>query len=769
MHCSSIKFMLAVLLVTVLFMIGCSGGGTSPTTPANMPVQPVAERDVDSERHLWGIWDISFDPIEMEVIIEPVRNVQGHFNITNMVIPPACDDCVEIAVNSFDPVTRILDADVTLRNPTAISGKDVRGILFTNDLGHLLTNPDDWTDLYDVAGGEDVNPFKAFAKTNPQRVFAGFQQHTENYLVYIPIPPKFAAIRYAVDACWPGNAKEPYSIENFAQLGELFGITGSAVDLQVDVHDWQADHGPVTLEVPDITGIASVELNHIGSDVYTVEIVNATGAPAGDYEARIVAKSANSGELALYDYVTITISEPGGWTRTWGSVDTYELADDLAVAASGDVYICGLFEDTVDFDPGPDAYELTSSGGEDVFLTKFDEFGNFQWARAWGGAMGDDWGSGVACDSAGNAYATGFYRNTVDFDPGPGEDIHTSAGSNDAFLVKFDPDGNFVWAKTWGGTSEEWGRTVVFDDADDVYVAGTFRSETDFDPGVGEDIQNSAGVDDCFLTKFDSDGYHQWARTWGGPSADAPHRIAVGGMGGIYITGKFQLTCDFKPGPETEEHTSAGEQDAFLSKFLANGDYQWVSTWGGTEKDWPLGVGADSSDNAYVTGQFEGTTDLDPDPVGTQEHTSNGETDVFLSKFSSSGDYQWGLAWGGINFDLGWAPLVDSSDDLLLFSSFRLTVDIDPGPEEYQISSNGGYDIALSKFNPAGEFQWVVQIGGSGNDNFIYGDIDNSDYLYGTGGFTDTTDFDPGPGVDEHTAVAGLDYFVFKLRPDGYY
>jgi len=136
-----------ILTVMALVVIGCSGGGASPTVPVDDPASAAPERESESQRVLWGIWNISFEPDEMVVSIDPIRNAQAHFNVTNMVTPPQCYDCLEINVNSFDPVTRILDVDVTLRNKYILTGYDVRGILYTNDIGHELRNADDWTGL----------------------------------------------------------------------------------------------------------------------------------------------------------------------------------------------------------------------------------------------------------------------------------------------------------------------------------------------------------------------------------------------------------------------------------------------------------------------------------------------------------------------------------------------------------------------------------------------------------------------------------------------
>ncbi len=296
------------LSILALLVIGCSDrGGESATAPDVPDLSPVAA-NADSQRMLWGMWNIHFDTAELSVTVEPIRNTQAHFNITDMLLPPACDDCLEITVNSFDPVTRILDADVTLRNPHSISGYDVRGILYTNDYGHELRNADDWTKLWDIPGGMMLNPFKAFAKGEANRLFAGLAEHTESYLIYIPQPPAFYAITFAVDASWPGNCKEPYEITNFWQE-TIYETTGASGNIYVDLRDWQNDVNKVTLVAPEITGEDFTQFNHDSGDTWQLNLTNNQGAPAGDYNVRLIAASTNSGSLALYDFVAITISE----------------------------------------------------------------------------------------------------------------------------------------------------------------------------------------------------------------------------------------------------------------------------------------------------------------------------------------------------------------------------------------------------------------------------------------------------------------------------
>ncbi len=301
------------MLVATLLFVAATGCSHNSSDPVNLS-EPADVSNLDgqtSEGHmLWGIWDIGFDIDAMTADVSIARQVSGHFDVTDFVLPPACADCVKVKINSFDSMTRILDVDVTLKNPTHLTGYDVRGIFFIDDAGHELANADDWTTLYDIPGGATINPFKAFAKTNVTRAFGGLAEFTENYQVYIPIPPKYFTIKYAVDASWPGNCKEPYSIENFKQ-GTIYDNGFDNAEITVDVKDWQDDVSKVTLVAPDITGESFSQFSHVSGAKWHLYTNNPGNAPAGTYSVRVIASSPNPGDVALYDYFPLTVTKWG--------------------------------------------------------------------------------------------------------------------------------------------------------------------------------------------------------------------------------------------------------------------------------------------------------------------------------------------------------------------------------------------------------------------------------------------------------------------------
>ncbi len=298
-----------LLLTIILIGSGCSSTGLDENSVSPDITQETAHSS-GSGHMLWSIWNLAFDPATGEISMLPSRDLLAHFDVTDFVTPPACNDCVKPYVNSYNPGTHILDVDVALRNPGAIPGRDVRGILYTNEAGHELLNPDGWTPLYDIPGGGTLNPFKAFAKSEPSRVFASGAEHSENYLIRIPTPPKWNAITFAVDASWPGNCKEPYSIDNFHQE-KLFNTDYENAEITVDVADWQDDVTKVTLVATQINGESFSQFAPVSGSTWHLFIKNTENAPPGDYQVRVIASSPNPANVAMYQYFTLNVDEWG--------------------------------------------------------------------------------------------------------------------------------------------------------------------------------------------------------------------------------------------------------------------------------------------------------------------------------------------------------------------------------------------------------------------------------------------------------------------------
>ena len=451
----------------------------------------------------------------------------------------------------------------------------------------------------------------------------------------------------------------------------------------------------------------------------------------------------------------------------------------VAVDASGNSYITGRFLITADFDPGPGTQNLTSAGAGETFLAKYDASGNYVWARRMGGA-GHEYANAVAVDATGNSYITGVFTGTSDFDPGAGAQNLSSSG-DDIFVAKYDASGNYLWAKSMGGTTpdlgQDRGNAVAVDALGNSYWAGSFTGTADFDPGAGTAaLTSGADLVDAYVLQLNNAGNYVWAKSLGGyrsaTAFDQGKSIKVDAAGNSYVTGYFTGTVDFDAGPGTQNLTAVNGSNIFLAKYDASGNYVWAKQIGGAGVGIGNGNGnaldLDASGNIIITGEFTGTFDFDPG-AGTHNLTAS-YYDIFLAKYDASGNYIWAKQLGSTSSDIGYSVAVDASGNCYVTGLFSLTVDFDPGTGTANLTAPGGQltDIFLAKYDAAGNYVWAKNMGGPGSDRGSSVKIDASGNSYLTGQFTGTADFDPGAGTQMLTAT-GDDIFLAKYDASGNY
>lgn len=298
-----------------------------------------------------------------------------------------------------------------------------------------------------------------------------------------------------------------------------------------------------------------------------------------------------------------------------------------------------------------------------------------------------------------------------------------------------------------GGPSNDLARAVATDAAGNVYVAGGFNGTADFDPSPTTSVSlTSKGVRDAFVAKYTPDGALLWARGLGGAGDDFGHSVALDAAGNVYLAGWFQGTADFDPGPGTLNLTSAGGFDAFVLRLDPAGNLAWAKSVGGAGQDYAYSVAVDAAGNVYATGEFEGTGDFDPGPA-TLILTSAGNADVFVVKLTAAGglDRAWGL--GGVGPDSAMAVVAGGTDGVYLGGRFQGTVDFDPGPGTYPLTSAGDNDGFVMKLTGTGALTWVRALSGVDGQGLYSLAVDAAGNVYAGGFFGGTTDFDPGPGT----------------------
>lgn len=250
----------------------------------------------------------------------------------------------------------------------------------------------------------------------------------------------------------------------------------------------------------------------------------------------------------------------------------FKIAYSMTTDASGNIYAGGYFKGTVDFNPDKKLkYKLTSFGDYDVFILKLTGNGAFGYAKQIGGTSQDLCYS-IALDPSGYLYATGLFYGTADFNPGTGTYNMTSFGGNDAYVLKLDLSGNFIWANQIGGTSYDSAGDIILDGEGYYYVSGYFYSTTDFDPATGTYYLTANGHNDSFVLKSDLDGNLIWVIQAGGPGWDYSMSLTVDDLGNIINVGSLEETADFDPGGNSEfELTNTGVRDMFVQKLNPDG------------------------------------------------------------------------------------------------------------------------------------------------------------------------------------------------------
>jgi len=445
----------------------------------------------------------------------------------------------------------------------------------------------------------------------------------------------------------------------------------------------------------------------------------------------------------------LSISQTYEWTKTAGWVSE-DLITSITSDAMGNTYSTGFFRGTVDFDPGPNVFNLTADGSTydmNLFVQKLDPQGNLIWARSITGVSFDD-GKSITIDSLGNLIITG--RTAI------------SGMSDNIIVFKLDPQGNILFSKTFGSIYQDYGSSVVVDASDNIYMIGQYQDTVDFDTGVGTFNLTSSGGVDIFILKLNSNGDFAWVKSIGstasGSALDYGRNLNIDSLGNLYITGFFTNIADFDPSNGISNMTSNGLWDAFIVKLNNNGDLIWHRSFGSVGLDDASASAIDSNGNVVITGFFNGSVDFDPGS-GTYTLTSNGDEDIFILKLDVNGELVWAKNLGTIYYDVGMSVDIDISDDIYITGGFFDPVGYDPDA----VIPDTNYDILIQKYAANGNLLWSETIGGAGVDNGVSIHVDNFKNIYVGGLYNQTVDFNPdATGVDSFTSNGVQDMFITK-------
>ena len=386
------------------------------------------------------------------------------------------------------------------------------------------------------------------------------------------------------------------------------------------------------------------------------------------------------------------------WVKRIGtSVQSAPVFSSIAVDNSGNVYVTGEFQGTVDFNPGTGVENLIASAQGDIYLLKLDVNGNFLWVKqiTSEGAKG----AALSLDDDETIFLLGYFSGTADFGLGVTVQNLTSIGINDAFIQKIDANGNPIWIKQFGGSGQDSADYFDFDALGNLYIAGRFNQTADFDPGIGVYNLISNGGFDVYIQKLNSFGEFIWAKNFGGTDNEFVFGLSVDAIGNVHSTGRFRQNADFDPDSGVFNLTSQGNDDIYIQKLNANGNFLWAKRIGDVFADKPSGIHVNLDGTICVSGEFQDTVDFDPN-IGIDNRISFGSTDCFIQLLDSDGNHLSVQTFGGDEQEVIQDMSVDTYGNVHATGFFSDTISFNTSQGVYQLfeNENLGYDGFIVKF-----------------------------------------------------------------------
>ena len=450
------------------------------------------------------------------------------------------------------------------------------------------------------------------------------------------------------------------------------------------------------------------------------------------------------------------------WAKQF-SGSNFETTFDIKIDNNGNIYTVGVFEGTVDFDPGMGVNSLTNTGlTEDGFVKKLDPNGNLLWVRHLkGGRIGV---RDLEIQYGIQLVIMGEFRDSIDIN------LQTSGlplinnGSQEVFTLILDTNGNFMSAAKVDGSSFAYGMDIAWHDLYPTRWDVAYFNDTIFNRGT----PIVAGTTSTYI---DNLGAYTVLR--GSSSVNATD-ANLSSWGSLYTVGIFDDKIYLPPfGPSSDTLTSSNSFDGFIYKQGSSGTPWWIKGIHGNGITIPHSVlqhpktyGFGQPHSILIAGTYTETVDFDPDTANTYNLSSvNLNSDIFLQKLDTNGNFIWAKSFGGKQVDQ--APYIDTDDhgNIYMAGGFQDTADFDPSPATANLIANSGSsEIFLVKLDSSGNFIWAAHFGGSLFSHYVYGikTVNNSIYLTGT--FQDSIDFDPTLATNLFTSQSrSNDAFVIKL------
>lgn len=449
----------------------------------------------------------------------------------------------------------------------------------------------------------------------------------------------------------------------------------------------------------------------------------------------------------LFSSVTSSQTLSWQWAHSAGLTGE-DMAESIVADDSGYVYATGSFTSgTITFG----SFTLTNAGAgtADIILVKYNSNSAVVWAKNFGNADGDI-GHGVSIDKNGNVYLTGWFSSSM-VPMGSHVLLNSGTGTADAFVAKFTPSGNVLWAKSAGGSGADVAYGIATDTIGNTYITGMFLSSS---ASFGAYTLNHTGGNaaDIFIARYDAAGNVSWAKSAGGTAADIGYSAAVDINGNAYFTGWF-ASASLSFGTNTI--TNAGGNDLFAVKYDTGGNVIWAKNAGGTGNEMGNSIASDNAGNIFITGSFDSPSLS----IGNTTLSNQGGFDLMLIKYDAFGNPAWANSAGALYDDAGTGVVVSSSGNVYISGKY-FSQNITFGPASLTNINPGAFDLFVARYDAAGNPAWAIGAGGS------FQDVPNSICMDGNGTIYIAGKFDsPSIVFGPSTLYKGCvnDFFIASL------
>lgn len=372
-----------------------------------------------------------------------------------------------------------------------------------------------------------------------------------------------------------------------------------------------------------------------------------------------------------------------------------------------------------------------------------------------------DYSESINTDNNNNIIVTGYFKSqTISFGTYLLTNADSSGNTYDFYIVKYDPQGNVLWARSAGGNADDGGISVTTDLSGNIILSGYFMSSTiAFESTV---LTNAnSGSPDIFLLKYDLSGNLIWAKREGNNNWDYGNCVALDANNNILLTGRFgSPTITFGSTTLYNSSTSISNPDIFIVKYNSSGTVMWAKSAGGTSNDDASNIAVDANGNIFISGYFQSSSIT----FGTHTLINSGGRDVFLTKFDPTGNCIWAKGANGVSDERCTGLSIDLNNNIFVTGYYYST---SLAFDTVTLTRIGNFDIFIAKYDNSGNVMWVNSAGGIEHDFSDAVTVDSSGNAILTGYFTSPSiTFETTTLYNTDTNLTA-DIFIVKYNPTG--